>query len=149
MNLFSAIRNAINPPKADPLRFAGTVQYIAGWNGELEGIKGRSNVNDRVRIDDGGIVEFLDGANPYSGVEIPKYLTSRDKVEIRKKNLNPDNPKYQDAKAYFALHPSCQKEDMAAACNIGDGTAKDLIPSFKRAISPSPTTESTRFSWGE
>lgn len=141
MNILTAISQLISPPQRDPKRFAAVSEYIPNWNGENVGMRSKGTVNDRVHIDDTTRqVEFTDGANPYSGIDIPAHLTDKDVEWIRGKKLDPNNPKYTKAKAFFSLRPWCNKEEMAEASGIAAETAKDLIPGFKRAISHhSPT----------
>ena len=137
-----AVGDIINPPPADPLRFANTVAYVPNFHGELIGKKRGSTINERVRITEGGHVEFTDGADAYAGIEIPSTLTDKDIEWLRKVRLDPSNIAYSKAKVYFSMNPSCNKEDMAKASGIAAETAKDVVRGFRKNIlTPSPTTD--------
>lgn len=141
MNFFNSLpfigelKAAFAPP--DPKRFAGLSTPPQNWNGELVGKKGKkSGVIDM----GGGVYEFA-SANAYESIDIEPTLTAADRKGLRDKNLNPDNPNYTTAKAYFAKNPGCSKKDMANASGIGPETAKDVIAVFNRNIFSSPTPE--------
>lgn len=134
MNPLSFIKSIFSPPAPDPRRFANAIEYVPNFHGELIGRKKGSNVNDRVRVDEAGHVEFMDGADAYAGLEITSSLTERDIHGLRGKNLDPNNPNYAKAKVYFAKYPACSKEDLAKASGVGDGTAKDVLAVFRKNL---------------
>lgn len=148
--MIRALIALLTPVPQDPKRFSGAVKYAPNFHGELAGIKKSQNVNDRVKIDADGHVEFFDN-DPFSGIDIPGNLTNQDVNGLRGKNLDPSNPKYAKAKAYFAQKPMCDKGDLAAASGIGEGTAKDVIAVFRKNAGiniPSPTDYTTPKSGG-
>ena len=133
MNLFAEIRNILNPPPSDPKKFAGAVKYPPNFHGELIGDKRKGSVNDRVKIDEQGHVSFTD-KDPFAGIDIPSALTQSDINWLRAKRLDPTNIAYQKAKAYYAKNPTCGKNELAQAADIGVETAKDVLAGFRKGV---------------
>ncbi len=133
MNLFDTIRDILNPPERDPMRFANAVAYVPNFHGELIGDKRKSNVNDRVKIDDQGHVSFTD-KDPFAGIEIQSTLTDSDIKWLRFKRLDPTNIVYQKAKAHFAKNPTCGKDELAQVSGMGVETAKDVLAGFRKGL---------------
>jgi hypothetical protein len=119
--------------RQDPKRFANAFEYAPGFHGELEGAKDPKSIYEKVLIDNNRNVIFTD-KDPFAGIEISASLSEKDIMWLRKKNLDPTNPAYSKAKAYWAKNPACDKKDLAEAANIGKETAKDVISGFRKNI---------------
>lgn len=138
MSLFSDIRAALFPPPPDPKRFAPKSPPF-NWHG------------DQVRVSAPKSGPVL--VNPVTQTfefgrtlpEIAEYLTDLDRAGLRKRNLNPDNPAYAAAKAYFSKMPFCGPEDLATNSagidheGISAGTAKDVLAAFREFLEGKPT----------
>jgi hypothetical protein len=140
-NPFATILNEVRAAFAqpDPMRFASLSVPPPNWFGELE---------RKVDKSTGAILVNKD-TNTYefgrTRVEIPEHLTDLDIKGLQNRKLDPTNPAYAKAKAYFSKMPFCTKEDLAANSSgpdhegIKPNTAKDVLGAFRAFLVDKPT----------
>ena len=143
MGFFSEIRAILNPPPPDPKRFA-VASAPFNWNGEAVTKGGKTT----------GAILVNQQTNTYEfghlSVDIDPNLTDLDRKGLQNRKLDPTNPAYAKAKAYFAKMPFCSKEDLAANSGgiLPDGTpfegikpntAKDVLGAFRAFLVDKPT----------
>lgn len=138
ISFLTTIRSLINPPPADPKRFAPTVAPF-NWNGDAVAKPGKGS----------GAILVNRETNTYEfgrhDVQIDPNLTDLDIKGLQKRGLDPTNPAYAKAKEYFAKMPFCTKDELAANSS-GDGfegikpnTAKDVLGAFRAFLVDKPT----------
>lgn len=141
LNLLQNIRKEFQAAFAqpDPMRFAELSQPAPNWFGELERKADKST----------GAILVNKDTNTYefgrTRVEIPEHLTPLDIQGLQNRKLDPTNPAYAAAKAYFAKMPFCTKEDLAANSSgpdfegIKPNTAKDVLGAFRAFLVDKPS----------
>lgn len=139
MSLFSEIKAVFAPQ--DPKRFSSGIVAPPNWFGELESkpkdIKGGAILTDAVR----NVFEF----GRYADEDIPEHLTDFDKSNLRKYNLDPEQPYYTKCKAYFSKNPYCKKAELSANSSgeyhegISVETAGKVLAAFRVGLVNKPT----------
>lgn len=125
--------------KPDPKRFAHLSTPAPNWHGELVGVKRKETGPVLVNKE---TVTFEFGR---TDVHIEPHLTALDIQELKNRRLDPTNPAYAKAKAYFSKMPFCTKEDLAANSGgldfegIKPNTAKDVLGAFRAFLVEKPT----------
>jgi hypothetical protein len=123
LSIFQSIRNEIKAAfePADPKRFSTVGATPWNWNGEFEKRDDRKGgpilTNRETQTFEFGQTGLI---------EIPEYLTELDVQELRKRNLDPNNPAYAICKAYFSKMRFCTKTELAA--NSGDDYNEGIMP---------------------